>query len=135
MAELAIQSLVKAGIIDRHSLVKTDDQTIILPLVRNPPQLEIDQLRKIVPSLSSGTEDFEPRTRHPRTLEEALAGRIPSDLLSKLPRSFDVVGDISVLELDSELAAFETGIAEAIMEVHSNLPAVFAHIREVSRPH
>src|SRR5260370_35533720 len=134
MAELAIQSLVKAGIIDRHSLVKTDDQTIILPLVRNPTQLEIDQLRKIVPNLSSGTEDFEPRTRHPRTLEEALAGRIPSDLLSKLPRSFDVVGDISVLELDSELAAFETGIPAAIMEVTSNVRADLAKSAEVPGP-
>jgi tRNA (guanine37-N1)-methyltransferase len=134
MAELAIQSLVKAGIIDRHFFVKTDDQTIILPLVRNPTQLEIDELRKIVPNLSSGTEDFEPRTRHPRTLEEALADRMPSDLLSKLPRSFDVVGDIAVLELDSELAAFETGIAEAIMEVHPNVRAVFAKSGEVSGP-
>jgi tRNA (guanine37-N1)-methyltransferase len=134
MAELAVQSLVKAGIIDRHFFVKTDDQTIILPLVRNPTQLEIDQLRKIVPDLTSGTEDFEPRTRRPRTLAEALADRMRSDLLSKLPRSFDVVGDIAILELDSELAAFETGIAEVIMEVHPNVRAVFAKSGEVSGP-
>jgi len=134
MAELAIRSLVKARIIDRHFFVKTDDQTIILPLVRNPTEVEIDELRKIVPNLSSGTEDFEPRTRHPRTLEEALADHMPSDLLSKLPRSFDVVGDIAILELDSEFAAFETGIAEAIMEVHPNVRAVFAKGGEVSGP-
>jgi len=134
MAELAIKSLVKAGIVDRHFFVKTDAQTIILPLVRNPTQVEIDELRKIVPNLSSGTEDFEPRTRHPRTLEEALADRTPSDLLSKLPRSFDVVGDIAILELGSELAAFETGIAEAIMKVHPNVHAVFAKSGEVSGP-
>jgi tRNA (guanine37-N1)-methyltransferase len=134
MAELAIRNLVKARIIDRHFFVKTDDQTIVLPLVRNPTEVEIDELRKIVPNLSSGTEDFEPRTRHPRTLEEALADHMPSDLLSKLPRSFDVVGDIAILELDSELGAFETGIAEAIMEVHPNVRAVFAKGGEVSGP-
>jgi len=132
MAELAIQSLVKAGIIDRHFLVKTDDQTIVLPLMRNPTQLEIDQLRKVVPNLSSGTEDFEPRTRHPRTLEEALADHMPSGLLSKLPKSFDVVGDIAILELDSELVAFEAGVAEAIMQVHPNVRAVFAKSGEIS---
>jgi tRNA (guanine37-N1)-methyltransferase len=134
MAEIAIQGLVKAGIIDRHFFVKTDDQTIILPLVRDPTQVEIDQLRKIVPNLSSGIEDFEPRTRHPRTLTEALADRMPSNLLSKLPRSFDIVGDIAILELDSELAAFETRISEAIMEVHPNVRAVFAKSGEVSGP-
>jgi tRNA (guanine37-N1)-methyltransferase len=134
MAELAIKSLVKAGIIDRHFFVKTDDMTIILPLVRSPTEVEIDELRKIVLNLSSGTDDFEPRTRHPRTLEEALADRLPSDLLSKLPRSFDIVGDIAILELDFELAAFEAGISEAIMEVHPNVRAVFAKSGEVSGP-
>ncbi len=59
---------------------------------------------------------------------------MPSDSLSKLPRSFDVVGDIAILELDSELAAFETRIAEAIMEVHPNVRAVFAKSGEVSGP-
>src|SRR5260370_42480138 len=134
MAELAIQSLVKAGIIDRHFFVKTDDQTIILPLVRNPTQLEIGELRKIVPNLSSGTEDFEPRTRHPRTLTEALADRMRSDILSKLPRSFDVVGDIAILELDSELPPLETSIPEALMQVHPNVLSLFAKSAEHSGP-
>ena len=114
--------------------MKTDEQTIVLPLIRNPTEVEINELRKIVPSMSSGTEDFEPRRRHPRTLEEALAGLMPSDLLSKLPRSFDVVGDIAILELDSELAGFERKISEAIMEVHPNVRAVFAKSGEVSGP-
>ena len=134
MAELAMKSLVKAEIIDRNFFVKTDGHTIVLPLVRDPTEVEIYELRKIIPNLSSRTEDFEPRTRHPRTLEEALANRMPSDLLSKLPRSFDVVGDIAILELDSDLAAFETSMAEAIMEVHPNVLAVFAKSGEVSGP-
>lgn len=134
MAELAIKSLVKAGIIDRHFFVKTDAETIVLPLVRNPTEVEIDELRKIVPNLNSGTEDFEPRARHPRTLEEALGDDVPSDSLTKLPRSFDVVGDIAILELDPELATFQTRIAEAIMEVHPNVRAVFAKSGDVSGP-
>jgi tRNA (guanine37-N1)-methyltransferase len=53
-------------------------------------------------------------------------------LLSSLPRSFDVVGDITVLQLDSDLATYEVSIAEAIMEVHPNVRAVFAKSGEVS---
>ena len=97
MAETAIKSLVKTGILDRNFFIRTDDQTIILPLVRDPTRFEIVELRKLVPIVSSTIEDFEPRTRHPRTLEEALANRIAPSLLSSLPRSFDVVGDITVL--------------------------------------
>ena len=132
MAELAIQSLAKTGILDRHFSVKTDDQTITLPLTRDPTEVEIDELRKLVPSARFGIEDFEPRKRHPRTLEEALAIAVSPDVLSRLPKSFDVVGDIAILELDSELASYETIIAEAIMEVHPNVRSVFAKSGEVS---
>jgi len=132
MAETAIKSLVKTEILDRNFFVKSDDQTTILPLVRDPTGFEIDELRKLVPNASPGTEDFEPRTRRARTLDEALADRIPPSLLSSLPRSFDVVGDITVLQLDSDLAPYETSVAEAIMEVHPNVRAVFAKSGEVS---
>jgi tRNA (guanine37-N1)-methyltransferase len=132
MAELAIQSLVKTGILDRYFSVKTSDRTIILPLLRNLTEAEIEDLQKLVPNATLGTEDFEPRTSHPRTLEEALADRMPPSLLSKLPRSFDVVGDITILEPDSELATYETSIAEAIMQVHPNVRAVFAKSGEIS---
>ena len=132
MAELAIQSLAKTGILDRHFSVKADDQTITLPLTRDPTEVEIDELRKLVPSARFGIEDFEPRKRHPRTLEEALAIAVSPDILSRLPKSFDVVGDIAILELDSELAAYQTIIAEAIMEVHPNVRSVFAKSGEVS---
>ena len=132
MGELAIQSLTKIGILDRNFSVKTDDQTIRLPLVRDPTEVEIEELQKLVPSARLGTEDFEPRMRHPRTMDEALADRMSAVLLSKLPRSFDIVGDITVLELDSELVPYETIIAGGIMEVHPNVRAVFAKSGEVS---
>ena len=131
-AEPAIQSLIETGLLDRKFSVKKDNQTITLPLVRNPTAIEIDELRKLVPSASLRTEDFEPRKRHPRTLEEALAIAVSPNVLSRLPRSFDVVGDIAILELDSELAAYQTIIAEAIMEVHPNVRSVFAKSGEVS---
>jgi len=124
--------LIETGLLDRKFSVKKDNQTITLPLVRNPTAIEIDELRKLVPSASLRTEDFEPRKRRPRTLEEALAASVPADVLSRLPKSFDVVGDITLLELDSELAAYETIIAAGIMEVHPNVRSVFAKSGEVS---
>jgi tRNA (guanine37-N1)-methyltransferase len=124
--------LAKTGILDRHFSVKTDDQTIALPLTRDPTEVEIDELRKLVPSASLRIEDFEPRMRHPRTLEEALARRVSRDVLSRLPKSFDVVGDITILELDPELVPYETIVAEAIMEVNPNVRSVFANSGEVS---
>lgn len=132
MAEPAIRSLVKTGILDRHLSVKTDDQTVSLPLLRTLTEAEITDLRKLVPDAKSGVENFDPRTKRPRTLEEATADSLPIYLSSKLPRSFDIVGDITVLELESELTPYETGIAEAIMKIHPNVRAVFVKSGEVS---
>lgn len=131
-AELAIQSLVKSGILDRYFSVKSNDRAVVLPLSRKLTAAEMEDLLKLVPNATMGIEDFEPRTSHPRTLQEALEDRMPPGLLSKLPRSFDVVGDITVLEPDPELANYETRIAEAIMQVHPNVRAVFAKDGEVS---
>src|SRR5207253_1753 len=83
----------------------------------DPTEVEIDELRKLVPSASLGLGEFEPRKRHPRTLEEALASTVSADVLSRLPKSFDVVGDISLPAPDSELAAYQTIIADAIRVV------------------
>src|SRR6266699_2572370 len=127
-----MQSLIKMGILDRHFPLKTDGQMITLPLVRDPTEVEIDELHKLVPSASLGMEEFEPRKRHPRTLEEALSEHVSPSVLSRLPKSFDIVGDITILELDSELTSYETIIAKAIMEVHPNVRSVFAKSGEVS---
>src|SRR5438876_2876814 len=128
-----MQNLIKTGILDRHFSVKTDGQMITLPLLRDPTKVEIDKLQKLVPSASLGLGEFEPRKRHPRTLEEALATTVSADVLSRLPKSFDVVGDITLLELDSELAAYQTIIAEAIREVTAGVRPVFAKCGEVAR--
>ena len=132
LAESAIQNLVKAGVLDRDFSVKTNVQTVTLPLSRKLTNAEIESLQKLVPNADSGTERFERRTGRPRSLEEALANRIAPGPLSKLPRSFDIVGDIAVLELDSELAAYETIIAEGIMTVNPSIRAVFAKTGEIS---
>jgi tRNA (guanine37-N1)-methyltransferase len=67
----------------------------------------------------------------PRNLREALRGRIPEDLLSKL-RAFDIVGDIAVLRLPPELRPYAREIGEALMRVHRHVRAVLNQVSPVS---
>src|SRR5437667_12723565 len=101
-----MQNLIKTGILDRHFSVKTDGQMITLPLVRDPTKVEIDELRKLVPSASLGLGEFEPRKRHTRTPGEALATTVTADVLPSLPKSFYGVGNMTLLQRDSKLAAY-----------------------------
>ncbi|HYY92501.1 MAG TPA: class I SAM-dependent methyltransferase family protein [Candidatus Dormibacteraeota bacterium] len=79
-----------------------------------------------------GQDEFEPRIRVSRDLEQALAGRIPGDYLAELPRSYDVIGDIAVLEFGARLVGFEDRVAGAILEIHRNVKAVFAQTGPIS---
>ena len=51
--------------------------------------------------------------------KDLLVGSLPENVLSRLPRSFDIVGDIALIRLDDDLIVYEGKIAEAIMRIHS----------------
>jgi len=99
---------------------------IILPLARTPSQDEMNQLESILGQVTIARENFEVRDQSPRTIEQALSDKIPSDLLKELPRSFGIVGDIAILEFNPRLIPFQKIVATAIVAVHPNIRAVFA---------
>jgi len=61
-------------------------------------------------------EDFEEVPRRPRTVLEWLSDKLPPHLLaSNVPRSWDLIGDIAMVEVPDELLGYEKLIAEAIL--------------------
>lgn len=62
-------------------------------------------------------------------LKEALKDKVPPELLSFIPASFDIVGSrgkaIAILELDDRLAPYAQLIAEEIMRIHKSVRAVY----------
>lgn len=57
---------------------------------------------------------------------DLLVGSLPGDVLLRLPRSFDIVGDIALIRLDDDLIVYGERIAEAIMRIHRGVRAVYA---------
>jgi tRNA (guanine37-N1)-methyltransferase len=134
MAENAIRLLHEVNLIDRDFSVKNDGRTLTIPLVRAPKRAEFETLRHKVAGAVVRTNDFEPRKRPRINLEEALAGEIPEESVQHMPRSFDIIGDIAVLELSPDLSSSEKKLAKAILDVHPNVKAVFAKAGPVSGP-
>ena len=60
------------------------------------------------------------------TYRDLLAGRLPREVAERLPRSFDIIGDIAVIRLDEDLIAYGEEIASAIMKIHKSVRAVYA---------
>jgi len=64
------------------------------------------------------------------TIRQRLRGKVPQDLLSSTPSSFDILGSrsgaVAVIEIPEELALYEEEIAEAIRAVHRNVKSVLS---------
>jgi len=58
------------------------------------------------------------------TLKEYLKGKIPDEYISLVKRSYDIIGDIAVLEIPKELEKYEKIIAEGILKIHKNVKVV-----------
>ncbi len=66
-----------------------------------------------------------PVTRR-ETLRSLVAKRLGEDIASRVPRSYDVVGDVALLPLPEDLLRYGKEIGEALMMLHRNVRAVYA---------
>jgi tRNA (guanine37-N1)-methyltransferase len=57
---------------------------------------------------------------------------LPQNLLIALPRALDIVGDIAIIEIPSEIEAYKHVIGEAILKTHRNVRTVLAKAGVVS---
>jgi len=62
--------------------------------------------------------------KRPRSLREALKDKISDRDLEKVPSSFDVVGDIAVLELPEDLKKYDELIGDTMVSVFKNINTV-----------
>ncbi len=82
--------------------------------------------------MALGEEEFEVKTPNVLSLEDLLADKLPPNLLGALPASYDIIGDLAVVDFAPELSAHEKLVAEAILKIHKNLRGVFAKAGAVS---
>jgi len=122
------------SIIDQRYKLEHKENYILFPLVEN---------KKIIKNLVRTMENlisFELITREGiinpnfkyRNLEEALRGKIPLNYLNLIPGSYDVIGNIAILEFeksdqinDSKYDEFKNLVAKAVIDVNKNVISVF----------
>lgn len=60
----------------------------------------------------------------PRNLKELLASKIGKEAAGKVFSSFDIVGDMAIIEIPEEMEKYEKEISESIMQIHKNVKTV-----------
>jgi tRNA (guanine37-N1)-methyltransferase len=69
-----------------------------------------------------------------RTLQEALKGKIPERYLDIIPKSYDIIGHIVIIEFDKfneEFNKYKEEIAKAILKVNPNIKTVYEKISQI----
>jgi tRNA (guanine37-N1)-methyltransferase len=130
--ERALVLAKKLGISNRKLRIQQNLNSICIPLIRNPDKAEIAELKAQLSNFELKTQVFSKKKLHRKTINEILENQLPPHLLAVLPRAFDVIGDIAVINLPSELKTHKRAIGKAILKTHKNLKTVLAKISAVS---
>jgi len=124
--ESAIQILSKLNLLSRKLAPQTTGDMLHVPLSRAPQPEEQKKLDRALGKQNLSKETFPSISPAVGSLEEVLARQLPSSIVSLVSKSFDVIGDIAIIELSPATEPFEKNIAEALMKVHKNVKTVYS---------
>jgi tRNA (guanine37-N1)-methyltransferase len=124
--EDAIHVLAKLKLLNRRLSPQTANDMLHIPLSRTPRPAEQKQLDGALGLQTLSQEKFHSRSQTVGSLEKVLAQQLPRSIVPLVSKSFDVIGDIAIIELSPKTEPFEKNIAEALMKVHKNVKTVYS---------
>jgi tRNA (guanine37-N1)-methyltransferase len=130
--EKTIALAAKLGLADKSLVIQRNEETLWIPLVREPVGIELATLKSQIPQFTLQTAVFSEKQLPPETLTQALQDKLPADLLAKVPQAFDIIGDIVVIDIPPQLKAYQGVIGEAILQTQKNVRTVLAKAGDVS---
>ncbi len=112
LGEKVKEELARAGAFDMdYELVKRGDE-LLIPIKKRVKKFEI--------------VEFEGKKRElkPRTLKNALKGILTDKELELVPKRFDIIGEVAVLDIPDEISQKSMEIAKALMKIQPKIKAV-----------
>jgi tRNA (guanine37-N1)-methyltransferase len=117
-AEKVRRKLLELGILAKGYSPRREGNFVLFPITAPVEGFELVEA------------EFEKTERRPHSYREIV--KVPEEVRPILPSSFDIIGDIAIIELPEELMPYGTAIGEAILKVHRHIKAVFAKGGKVS---
>jgi len=132
MANRVIQTLRKLKLLDVRFEFGRSNRTLILPIIREPSKGEISSISGESDGITVERVRLGEAKRRPRNLKEAMDTELPEAITSKLPRSFDVIGDIAILELPHEFDQIAHLVGKGVLDLNPHLRLVVKKSGDVS---
>lgn len=130
--EKIIMVITKFGLADKSLVIQREQDSLCIPLIREPKGIELTTLKSQIRNFSILTSVFSEKQLLPETLTQALQDKLPADLLANVPQAFDIIGDVVVIDIQPKLRPYQTIIGEAIMQTQKNVTTVLAKASDIS---
>ena len=119
------------GVRDRSLKIRLSGKNVLIPL---NPEADLRAIRKTfkVERLTITSSKFYSSTpKYPKNLTDLLTD-LDQSKIELLPRAYDVVGDIAIIELPPELEDDSLKIGEALLALHKRLKSVYTKMGPVT---
>ncbi|HDN82889.1 MAG TPA: class I SAM-dependent methyltransferase family protein [Candidatus Altiarchaeales archaeon] len=115
-AEKIRRRLIALGLLDENFRVKRNEKWVYFPLMKDLNDLQLPG--KII------FLDAEKQGKRATSLKDALRNKLNERELKVLHKSFDIVGDIAILDIPEQLKDKEKIIAETLLKLFKNIRVV-----------
>ena len=115
--------LVEYSLLDLDYKILAGDGLLFFPLRQETQDTQLEEI--LGPAkFETGEMEFEPVSHGPKNLAEALEGILSPEEIELVPRAYDLIGDIAVLELPDELLKHRETIGKAFHHMHKNFRTI-----------
>jgi tRNA (guanine37-N1)-methyltransferase len=121
-------------VINRKYRISHEDDFTFFPLIENEEEISrlIKTMENLIPFELVSRLGIENLNFKYKTLEEALAGKIPDNYQHLIPKSYDTIGNIAILEFKEfnsidkrKFNEFKRIISQAVIQVNKNVRSVY----------
>jgi len=126
--------------LDRRTKVKHEGAYVLFPLIN-----DVEKRKVLIERISNqlnldivSAEGITDTNYKFRSIEEALVGELPENILELVPKSYDIIGKIAIIEFDqintindNSVLSYKKKVAEALVSVNKSVETVYEKKSEV----
>jgi tRNA (guanine37-N1)-methyltransferase len=106
--------LLDRSLLDLELKIKSIDEYVYIPIIIKPDKLLMEELE--VYNVELADTEFEIFTKGPKSLKDILKGKIEDDKVDEIRKSFDIIGDVVILEIPDDFDDYKYIIGEAALK-------------------
>ena len=140
LLELIKKSYSDETLIDKRKKVIHRGAYVLFPLIKSKNglnKLMKSDLNDLSFEIVNSKAEFDPNYKS-RTIEEALIGELPEHIIELIPKSYDIIGKIAIIEFDrfnslkvDKALLFKKEVAKAIIKVNKIVEIVYEKTSEI----